>query len=53
MTGPEWPPAARFGLDPESVAVELNRRLVRRIQWEATALEDGATLEIVTFVGGG
>lgn len=53
MTGPEWPVATRLGLDPECVAVELNRRLVRRIQGEATAVEDGASLETVTFVGGG
>lgn len=44
---------ARLGLDPERVAVEMNRRLIRRTEWDATAVEDGASLEIVTFVGGG
>lgn len=43
----------QLGLDPERVAVELDRRLVRRVEWEATTVEEGATLEIVTFVGGG
>lgn len=43
----------QLGLDPERVAVELNRRLVRRVEWEATTVEEGASLEIVTFVGGG
>lgn len=43
----------QLGLDPERVAVELNRRLVRRAEWEATTVEEGASLEIVTFVGGG
>lgn len=42
-----------LGLDPERVAVELNRRLVRRADWDATMVEEGASLEIVTFVGGG
>lgn len=42
-----------LGLDPERVAVELNRRLVRKAQWEETAVEAGAAVEIVTFVGGG
>lgn len=40
-------------LDPERVAVELNRRIVRRTAWGETALEPGAELEIVQFVGGG
>lgn len=40
-------------LDPERVAVELNRKLVRKGQWEETAVEAGASVEIVTFVGGG
>lgn len=42
-----------LGLDLERVAVELNRRLVRKGQWEETAVEAGASVEIVTFVGGG
>ncbi len=40
-------------LDPERVSVELNRVLVRKGQWEETAVEAGAAVEIVTFVGGG
>lgn len=44
---------AHLGLDAERVAVELNRRLVRKPEWEATRVEEGASLEIVTFVGGG
>jgi thiamine biosynthesis protein ThiS len=35
------------------VAVERNRRIVRRDEFAATRLEDGDTLEIVHFVGGG
>ncbi len=40
-------------LDPQRVAVELDRRIVKQPQWEATVLADGAQLEIVQFVGGG
>ena len=40
-------------LEPERVAVELNRRIVKRALWEETLLGDGAQLEIVQFVGGG
>lgn len=34
-------------------AVELNRRLVRRGEYETVALHDGDIVEIVTLVGGG
>lgn len=44
---------AELQLDPARVAVELDRRLVRRPQWPDTPVLDGAALEIVTFVGGG
>lgn len=37
---------------PRSVAVELNRRLLRSEKY-GTALNDGDAIEIVTFVGGG
>ena len=40
-------------LKPEQIAVELNRIVVRRADWPATALREGDTLEIVHFVGGG
>jgi thiamine biosynthesis protein ThiS len=40
-------------LEPERVAVELDRRIVKRAQWDETLLRDGAQLEIVQFVGGG
>lgn len=42
-----------LGLDPGRVAVELDRGILRRAEWEATRLRDGARLEIVQFVGGG
>ena len=40
-------------LDPARVAVELDRRIVKRPLWEATTLAPGAQVEIVQFVGGG
>lgn len=43
---------ARYGLVPEKVALELNRRLVRADKYD-TPLKDGDEVEIVTFVGGG
>jgi sulfur carrier protein len=38
---------------PDRVAVEVDRRLIRRRDWERTAVTGGAQLEIVEFVGGG
>ena len=42
----------RSNLKPESVAVELNRKLVRTAKYD-TPLREGDEVEIVTFVGGG
>jgi thiamine biosynthesis protein ThiS len=42
-----------LGFKRDRVAVELNRDIVARAQWDATTLNDGDKLEIVHFVGGG
>jgi len=42
-----------LGVDPSRVAVELNRLIVSRKDWDRTPVASGATLEIVQFVGGG
>lgn len=40
-------------IDPERVAVELDRRIVKQTRWHETTLDSGARVEIVQFVGGG
>ncbi len=35
------------------IAVELNRDVVRRSDWDSTMLKDEDRIEIVHFVGGG
>jgi sulfur carrier protein len=40
-------------VDPQRVAVELNRSIVQRQAWDITMVGPGAALEIVQFVGGG
>ena len=35
------------------LAIEVNRKVVRRADWVATKLHDGDHIEIVHFVGGG
>ncbi|MGA3126913.1 MAG: sulfur carrier protein ThiS [Candidatus Korobacteraceae bacterium] len=42
-----------MGMKSDRVAVELNRQIVPRASWSATALNDDDRLEIVHFVGGG
>ena len=44
---------ARHDLDPDLVVVERNGRILRRQEFDGTALESGDELEIVHFVGGG
>jgi thiamine biosynthesis protein ThiS len=43
----------QLGLDPRTVVVELNRKIIRRPQLEETALSEGDAVELVHFVGGG
>lgn len=40
-------------LDPERLAIELDRRIIKRAEWASMHLAPGAQLEIVQFVGGG
>jgi thiamine biosynthesis protein ThiS len=43
----------KLGMKPELVAVELNRELVRRMNFASTSVSPGDQIEIVEFVGGG
>lgn len=40
-------------LEPDRVAIELNRAIVKRELWSGAVVADGAEIEIVQFVGGG
>ena len=42
-----------LGLPKDRVAVELDRKIVRKTEWESCRVEPGAELEVVHFVGGG
>ena len=42
-----------LGLNPVRLAVELNRRIIRRAEWDSTTVLEGDRVEIVHFVGGG
>jgi thiamine biosynthesis protein ThiS len=42
-----------LGLKPEQVAIEVNRKIVRRAEWPSTTLSEGDKVEVVHFVGGG
>ena len=44
---------AALGLGPRRIAVEVNRTVVSRDDYAATALRDGDAVEIIHFVGGG
>lgn len=42
-----------LGMAERRVAVELNRRIVKRATYAETSINDGDVVEIVHFVGGG
>ncbi len=44
---------ARLEIQPDRVAVEVDRRIVKQPEWPATVLGPGSEVEIVQFVGGG
>ncbi|OGF48706.1 MAG: thiamine biosynthesis protein ThiS [Candidatus Firestonebacteria bacterium RIFOXYA2_FULL_40_8] len=43
----------KHGLKKEGVAVELNKKIVKKVDYENTLLKDGDKVELVHFVGGG
>jgi thiamine biosynthesis protein ThiS len=43
----------QLGIDPRTVAVELNRAIIKRARYGETTIDDGHEVEIVAFVGGG
>ena len=44
---------ATLKIPAERVAIELNKTIVRKREWESTLVGEGAQVEIVEFVGGG
>jgi thiamine biosynthesis protein ThiS len=43
----------RLAIDARAVAVEHNLRIIKRQAFPETIVQDGDTVEIVNFVGGG
>jgi sulfur carrier protein len=43
----------QLGIPKERIAIEVNKEVVRRKDWEITIINDGDRIEIVYFVGGG
>ena len=44
---------AYLGLPAGRIAIEHNREIIKRKEWDAVKVKDGDTIEIVHFVGGG
>jgi thiamine biosynthesis protein ThiS len=42
-----------LSLPGQRVAIELNREVVRKVDWPATIIKDDDRIEVVHFVGGG
>lgn len=43
----------RLDIDPRRVAVELNLVVLKRAAYDTATINDGDTVEVVNFVGGG
>ena len=43
----------QLGINPLAVAVEMNGRIVKREQFDQTAIPQDARLEVVRMMGGG
>ena len=43
----------QLSLPSERIAIELNKEVVRRKDWETIQVKDSDKIEIVHFVGGG
>lgn len=41
------------GLNPDTIIVELNGKIIKKTEWSHTALSDKDCLEVLKFVGGG
>jgi len=44
---------ATTNYDPKRIAVERNGDIIFKSQYSTTVLEDGDSIEVVSFVGGG
>ena len=42
-----------FSLPRERIAVELNKEVVRKKDWETIKINDADKIEVIHFVGGG
>jgi sulfur carrier protein len=42
-----------FSLPKQRVAIELNKAVVRRQDWERTPVNEADVIEVIHFVGGG
>jgi thiamine biosynthesis protein ThiS len=42
-----------FSLPSERIAIELNKEVVRKKDWENIKIAEGDRLEVIHFVGGG
>lgn len=43
----------RLSLPSERIAIELNKEVVRKKDWESVKVSDADKIEVIHFVGGG
>lgn len=43
----------KLGLPKQRIAIEVNRKVIRKQEWDTAVIADQDKIEIVHFVGGG
>ena len=44
---------SNFNLKAERIVVELNEKIIKKIEWPHTILKENDAVELISFVGGG
>ncbi|MFA4843903.1 MAG: sulfur carrier protein ThiS [Candidatus Margulisiibacteriota bacterium] len=44
---------AGFKLEAARVVVELNEKIIKKIEWRQTIVKENDVIELISFVGGG
>lgn len=42
-----------LGLNENSILVELNLKILKKYEWKDTIIQNGDSIEIISFMGGG
>jgi len=44
---------SNLNLEAERIVVELNEKIIKKIEWRHTIIKENDVIELISFVGGG